>query len=184
MSTATIRRVTSALAMTLVAGGAAAQSGAESHALFFPADFTESCTPAARSELDFAIAAYHAFAWQDMERALDQSLHVDSQCAMAHWMRALGALGAPSRWKDGAAPLTRAIGRIALDHAREAGLRTERERGYVEALSIMHADDHGLDASARLKAFQESLARLARTYDDPLAHALVALARRADCTDE
>lgn len=183
MSTATIRRFTSALALTLVAGGAAAQSGAESHAPYFPADITASCTPAARSEFDFAVAAYHAFAWQDMERALDQALRADSQCAMAHWMRALGALGAPSRWKDGAPPLTRAIGRIALDHAREAGLRTARERDYVEALSIMHADD-GLDASARLKAFQESLARLARTYADAHAHALVALARRADCTEE
>lgn len=180
MAFSSIRTTTFVLLVTLAALGRAAAADPNPAAAASPG-LAASCRPAAQAEFDFAVAAYRAADWNEVESALARALRIDSECAMAHWLRALALLGTPADWKRGPSPQALARGRLALDHAREAGLRTPRERDHVEALAAMYSED-GAEPRARLQAFEAALARLASRYaEDGELRALLMVARAADC---
>jgi hypothetical protein len=166
-----------------VTGYAADSTAVEAGRLAGTPELATLCEPGARAELEFAIAAYNAFAWTDLDIAIDRSLRADSGCAMAHWLRALALLGEPTRWRQGWSAATLALGRVVLDHAREAGLRTEREQAYVDALAVLFVDDETIDAAARTSEFKRALARLSARYGADMQTAALhaTLADADDC---
>ncbi len=134
------------------------------------------CNVAAQKEFDVAMAYYHSFAWELYQAPLDRALKADPTCGMVHWARALGLLDNPFVWPANLSAKIYAEGAAALDAARKTGLRTQRERDYVEALAVFFVDHDKLSHRTRAKALEDAMAQVASRYpDDKEATILYAL---------
>lgn len=106
---------------------------------------------------------------------------------MAHWLRALGGLDNPFGWPVNLNPKILADGEAALAAARTAGLKTARERDYVEALSAFYRDQDKLAHPARAKALEAAFEQLAQRHpgdvEAQILHALF-LSRNFDPQDK
>jgi hypothetical protein len=138
--------------------------------------FKVECNAAAQAEFDLAMAYYHSFAWELYKAPLDRALQADPTCGMAHWLRALGTLDNPFTWPVPLSPQLLEEGQAALDAARRTGLKTQRERDYVDALAAFYRDHDKLNHRTRAKAFEDAMAGVASRYpEDTEATILYAL---------
>lgn len=128
--------------------------------------FKVECNAAAQQEFNRSIAFLHSFAYEFIAKSLNQVLAADPNCAMAYWIRALAVLDNPFTWPIPHSVANLGEGIKALDAARKAGLKTERERDYVEALAVLFKDHDKLNYRARLKSLEEAFGRLAQKYPD------------------
>ena len=100
--------------------------------------FPTSCLPTVVPEFDRGVALLHSFEFGAAIRAFTAVLATDSSCAMAYWGIAL------SRWTNPMAPGGRPLPtleagrRAALEATRLAGGATDRERGYIAAVSQLY----------------------------------------------
>jgi Tfp pilus assembly protein PilF len=134
--------------------------------------FQVECNAGAQREFNLAMAYYHSFAWSQMREPLERALQADAQCGMAHWLRTLAALANPFAWPGGIPAATLSEGGRFLDTARSVGLKSQRERDYVDALAV---------------ALEAALERVMRSYpQDSEAAILYALVLSAnfDPTDK
>ncbi len=150
--------------LLLVALGAALPTLAQGPAKLGKVSFQVSCNPAAQKEFEVAMAYYHSFAWPENKAALDRVLQADPTCGMAHWGRALGLLDNPFLWPGSLSPKVLADGQAAIDAARAAGLKTQRERDYVEALATFYKDADKLNHRTRATAFETAMQSVAARY--------------------
>ena len=125
-----------ALATTLPTARPVARGAAKLGKVNFPV----SCNAAAQKEFETSMAYYHSFAWPQFKAPLERVLQADPTCGMAHWGRALALLDNPFLWPGILSPKVLADGQAAIDAARAAGLKTQRERDYVEALAVFFKD--------------------------------------------
>ena len=140
------------------ASGASAQLG--------KVHFPVSCNAAAQKEFDVAMAYYHSFAWEQYGAPLARTLQADPSCGMAHWLRALGVLDNPFTWPVPLSPKVMADGQASLEAARSAGLKTQRERDYVDALAVFYKDHDKLNHRTRVKALEDAMAQVSSRYPD------------------
>ena len=128
--------------------------------------FKVECNAAAQKEFDLAMAYYHSFAWHRYEAPLERALKADPTCGMAHWARALSILDNPFTWPGilSAARLNDA--QAALDAARKTGLKSQRERDYVEALAVFLKDHDKVNHRTRALAFEKSMGEVASRYPE------------------
>jgi hypothetical protein len=134
------------------------------------------CNAAAQKEFDLAMAYYHSFAWELYKAPLERAIAADPACGMAHWLRALGGLENPFTWPVPLTPKVYADGQASLDAARKAGLKTQRERDYVEALAVFYKDHDKLNHRTRVKALEDAMGQVAARYpEDKEATILYAL---------
>jgi hypothetical protein len=119
--------------------------------------FQVECNAAAQREFNVAMAYYHSFAWSQMQAPLERTLQADPACGMAHWLRTLAALNNPFAWPGVVSPAVLEAGPRFLQMARDAGLRSPRERDYVDALAVFFKDADKLDHRTRAKALESAL---------------------------
>jgi hypothetical protein len=123
--------------------------------------FATSCSPAVAPQFDRAVALLHSFEFGASIRAFNQVLAADSTCAMADWGIAL------SRWTNPMAPGNRSVaqlqqGRQAVDAAMRLGAgASERERGYIHAVSQLYDDFEHKDQRTRVVAYSDAMNQLA-----------------------
>jgi len=149
--------------------------------------FATSCSPAVAPLFDRAVALLHSFEFGASIRAFNTVLESDSTCAMAHWGIAL------SRWTNPMAAGNRAPallqqGKQAADAAqRLAAGASERERGYIRAVSKLYEDFERLDQRTRIVAYERAMSELADRFpadtEARIFHA-IALAASASPTDK
>src|SRR5690349_12175670 len=102
--------------------------------------FVTSCRPNVAARFDRAVALLHSFEFGASIQAFNEVYAADSNCAMAQWGIAL------SRWQNPMAAGIRSAeqlkpGRQAVDMAKGiASHATERERGYINAVSQLYDD--------------------------------------------
>jgi hypothetical protein len=138
--------------------------------------FKVECNAAAQKEFDLAMAYYHSFAWELYKAPLDRALQADPTCGMTYWLHALGVLDNPFTWPIPLSPKVLAEGQASLDAARKTGLKSARERDYVDALSLFYKDHDKLNHRTRAKAFEDAMAEVAARYpEDKEATILYAL---------
>ncbi len=119
--------------------------------------FTTSCSPRVAPQFDRAVALLHSFEFGASIRAFNGVLAADSTCAMAHWGIAL------SRWTNPMAAGNRSIallrqGKQAVDAAMRLGVRaSERERGYIHAVSRLYDDFEHKDQRTRIVAYERAM---------------------------
>lgn len=124
--------------------------------------FATSCSAAVAPQFNRAVALLHSFEFGASIRAFNEVIAADSSCAMAYWGIAL------SRWTNPMVPGTRSVallqqGRQASDAAlRLANRVTERERGYINAVSQLYNDFENKDQRARVLAYERAMSDLVR----------------------
>jgi hypothetical protein len=122
--------------------------------------FATSCSPKTTQQFDRAVALLHSFEFGASIQAFNSVLAVDSSCAMAYWGIAL------SRWTNPMAAGNRSVallqqGRQAADAAtRLAARASERERGYVHAVSQLYDDFEHKDQRTRVLAYERAMSEL------------------------
>lgn len=128
--------------------------------------FKVGCNAAAQREFDLAMAYYHSFAWEQVKAPLERALAADPSCGMTHWARALASLDNPFGWPGNVSARTLAEGAALLEQARKAGLATQRERDYVDALAAFFNDADKLNHRTRAKALEDRLQKVAADHPD------------------
>ena len=185
-------RVTAIVRALLLAAAVASPGAAQDHP-HPPADglgtvrFETSCDPSVAPQFDRAVALLHSFEFGAALRAFDAVQRADSTCAMAHWGIAL------ARWSNpmsagNRAPAQLADGRRAVDAARRLAARaSERERGYVAAVSQLYADADRRSQGERVLAYERAMAALAAANpsdDEAKIFHAIALVQAASPTDK
>lgn len=173
-------RLTMLAALLLVAGltlpAGPAMTAAETPALG-EVRFEVGCAPEAQAAFNTAMAYYYSFVWHRTTEPLTHALQADPGCGMAHWAQALALLDNPFVWPANLSAQKLDEGELLIGAARTSGLRSQRERDYVDALASFfdkHADTPHKERAQRLERALEAMA--AKYADDPNAailHALV-----------
>ena len=126
------------------------------------------------------MALYHSFFWPPAKAAFEAVSQADPSCGMAHWGRAMVILDNPFTWPANLAPKLKGVSE-ALDAARSTGLKSQREKDYVDAVFAFVRDHEKVDHRTRLQAYDEAMAQLAARYpDDKEAVILSALVTSAN----
>ena len=170
--------------ITVVAPGCTTTSATGDHgphARLGKVHFAVQCNAEAQREFDVAMAYYHSFAWQHIDAPLDNVLKADPSCGMAHWARALASLDNPFTWPGSISAATLGKGPETLQTARATGLRSQRERDYVDALATFFRDADKLDHRTRAKALEAAMEQVMQRYpQDSEAATLYALTLSAN----
>lgn len=148
--------------------------------------FATSCSPTAQPVFNRAVAFLHSFEFRNAIEGFNATLKADPTCGIAYWGVALSAWGNPF------APGMKTVKAIetgldAVQHARTTGSRTQREKDYVAAVSLLYENARTIDQQTRLAAYRDAMSALATRHPDDtealVFHAL-ALAVSADPADK
>jgi tetratricopeptide (TPR) repeat protein len=133
-----------------------------------------SCTTAAQPQFTRGIALLHSFFYEEARRAFTSVAEQDSKCAMAQWGIAM------TWWHPIWTPPTpdeMSAGKAAIDQALKIGGKTDRERGFINALNVYYntADSsapsqvgqscHGpVGSRERVVAYEQAMRQLYEKY--------------------
>jgi hypothetical protein len=144
-------------------------------------EFKVECSAATQPQFNTAMALYHSFAWPQAMAAFKAIAAADATCGMAHWGVAMSLLDNPFVWPAGLTPQKLNEVAAALDAAKAAGLRTARERDYVDAVGVFVRDHASTPHAQRLLAYDAAMAQVAaRNPADKEAAILSALVTSAN----
>lgn len=125
--------------------------------------FETSCNADAQKLFDRGMLYQHSFWYRASQKMFEDTLKADPACGIAYWGIALSLL-----WNPHIAPPTKnlAEGAAAIEKARTVGFKTEREKGYVDALAVMYTDYDKVDHHTRVVTYAKAMAALAQKYPD------------------
>jgi len=126
--------------------------------------FPTSCDPKVQAEFERGVAMIHSYWFGVARKVFEGVLQQDPGCAIAYWGIALDLLGnslvgPPTRENADAAS-------AALAKARAIGAKTDRERGWIDAISAYYRDHDKIDVDTRLRAYNSAMAEMAQRYPD------------------
>lgn len=140
-------------------------------------EFAISCSPAAQTEFNRAVALLHHMTYPQARAAFQRVAQVDPHCAMAHWGIAMTLFQPLWPTRPGAAELRR--GREAVQAAEKLGSPTERERAFIRSAAAFFLPD-SLDYWQRIGRWEAASAKVHAAFpQDPEATAFYALAHLA-----
>jgi tetratricopeptide (TPR) repeat protein len=122
--------------------------------------FPVSCAPAVQAEFNRGVALLHSFAFTAAQTTFRKIADEDPQCAIAHWGVAMS--GFHEMWEPQLPPATLAEAKHAIESAQTVGSPSPRERGYIDALSLVFADTDSIPFAARDLKYEEAMADVAR----------------------
>src|SRR5437660_5451892 len=161
-----------ALVLALAAAGATADDKVGT------VKFETSCSPAVQAEFERAVAMLHSFWFSASTDAFVVIAQSDPGCAMAHWGVAMNLLGNPFGWPP--SPKALADGWAAVERAKTAGAKTQRERDYISAIETFYKDADTVDHRTRALGYRQAMEQLTARYpDDREAAVFYALALNA-----
>ncbi|MCO6415533.1 hypothetical protein JYK14_04995 [Siccirubricoccus sp. KC 17139] len=135
--------------------------------------FPVSCSPEAAAAFETGMKLQHSFWYQAARDAFREAAQRDPGCVMALWGQAITLLDNPFT-PPVAANLRE--GKALLDRARATGAKTEREAGFIAALSEIFASDDLPGHRVRLQRYEMAMAALhARFPEDSEVAILYAL---------
>lgn len=148
--------------------------------------FSTSCSSAAQPQFNRAVALMHSFQFARAIEAFNATLVSDPSCPIVYWGIALSNWGNP--FAAGLKPQAQLEqGLKAVEQARAAGPKTERERAYVEAVAHLFTDTANTDQRSRTLAYESAMAAVSAAYPEDTEAAIfyaLALAAAADPADK
>src|SRR3954454_13244827 len=96
--------------------------------------FATSCNETAQRRFDRAMRYQHSFWYQSSKEIFEDAIKADPECGIAYWGIALSFLYNPHAPPP--AP-NLPLGLAAIQKAKQVGAKTQRERDYIDALSVM-----------------------------------------------
>jgi tetratricopeptide (TPR) repeat protein len=126
--------------------------------------FPTSCDGKVQAAFERGVALLHSYWFAEARRAFEAVLGRDPACVMAYWGLAVNYLGNPLA----SAPPPRDVAAASegLQRARALGVRTARERDWIEAIGAYYRGGDGVPVAARLAAYTEAMAEMTRRYPD------------------
>jgi len=123
--------------------------------------FPVSCAPAMQKPFERAVALLHSFWYLESAKAFAAIAQADPGCGMAYWGVAL------SQWTQIWSPPTPAAlkrGAEAMEKARAAGAKTDRERDYIAAADLFFRDADKADHRTRATAYAKAMEQMYQRY--------------------
>jgi tetratricopeptide (TPR) repeat protein len=159
---------TAALALGLAGGLPADEGHTHDHGeQLGTVSFPVTCNAAARTGVERGVALLHSFQYDDADKAFADAAAADPTCAMAHWGTAMSLyhpVWAAANPSAAPTPAELKKGAEAVEKARAAGAKTDRERDYIAAVATFYTDAATLDHRARAVAFEKAMAGVAAKH--------------------
>ena len=140
-------------------------------------NFPISCEPSVRSQFRSAVAMLHSFWFEKASETFASVAAQDPKCGMAYWGIAM------THWHEiweAPGPADLKAGMTALEKAKAAGAKTQRERDYIAAIERFYKDNDKVNHGTRALAYESAMAHLEARYPDDreaaIFHALALLA--------
>jgi hypothetical protein len=159
------RSLFAAAIATVAAFGSCAPGLAQEDAdlKFGKVHFATSCNEIAQRRFDRAMRYQHSFWYAESKGIYEEVIKADAGCAIAYWGIALALLNNPHI----AVPAPNLpLGLAAIEKAKAIGAKSERERDYVDALSVMYVDYDKTPHQARVQSYLKKMEALAAKYPD------------------
>ena len=123
--------------------------------------FETSCNEVAQRRFDRAMRYQHSFWYAAAREIFEDVAKADPECGMAQWGVALTFLDNPHL----AIPVPNLpLGLAAIQKAKAVGAKSERERDYIDALTLMYVDYDKLTHTQRIRSFLGAMEKLAAKY--------------------
>ncbi len=140
--------------------------------------FPISCAPAVQQQFNRAVALLHSFAYPDAESAFLAIAKQDPNCAIAHWGAAMAYFH--PLWEP-LPPATIPLAQQQITLAQTIGTKSERERQFIDALSLIYQDAATVPYPTRAANYEHAMAKLAaNNQKDVEAQVFYALALLAN----
>jgi hypothetical protein len=147
--------------------------------------FPISCSPAAQTQFNRAVAMQHSFFFPETVKTFSAIVEKEPACAMAHWGIAVSQRPNPLVGPFPGDVLKR--GWEAIELARAASQKTERESAWIEALAAFYQDYATVPQRTRTANYEAAMARLSARYPGDAEAAIfyaLALNEAADPADK
>src|SRR5216684_5280755 len=144
-----------------------------------------SCSPAAQQQFNRGLAMQHSFFFPETVKAFTAVAEKEPSCAMAYWGIAISQRPNPLVGPFPGDVLKR--GWEAIEKARAASQKTEREIAWIEALAAYYQDYATVPQQKRTANYEAAMARLSARYPDDAEAAIfyaLALNEAADPVDK
>src|SRR5260370_209197 len=152
------------LALTLTLAAALGATGTNADDKVGTVRFPTSCGAAVQPDFERAVAMLHSFWFQASTIAFVAVAQQDPGCAMAHGGVAMNLLGNPFAWPP--SPKALADGWAAVERAKAAGAKTQRERDYIAAMDAFYKDADKVEHRPRELAYRHAMEQLAARHPE------------------
>jgi tetratricopeptide (TPR) repeat protein len=123
--------------------------------------FPTSCSSKAQKSFERAVALLHSFAYSAAEKEFRDVAAKAPNCAAPHWGIAMTYFH--QLWEPPIAPQNIARGLAEIEQAKRLS-SSDRERGFIEALSFIYANVDSLPYEERLNRYTQAMRKLAGRY--------------------
>ena len=121
-------------------------------------NFPISCSPAAQAQFNRAVALLHSFFFPETVKAFTAIAEKEPSCAMAYWGIAISQRPNPLVGPFPGDVLK--VGWEAVEKARAATQKTERESAWIEALAAFYQDYATVPQRTRTANYEAAMARI------------------------
>ena len=152
---------------------------------FGEVSFSLSCRYDLRQTFDLGLTLIHSFEYAEAEKAFVSILDKDSECLMAYWGAAMSILNHPLSFKQNPKSLKR--GEELLKVAKTLTPNNEKEKDYIDAVSIYFKDWQNLDTQTRKLNYESKMEELYIKYPDDVETAVfysLSMLATADLNDK
>ena len=125
--------------------------------------FPTSCSSKAQKSFERAVALLHSFAYSAAEKEFRGVAAKDPNCAVPHWGVAMTYFH--QLWEPSVAPQNIARGLAEIEQAKRLS-SSDRERGFIDALSLIYVNADSLPYEERLNRYTQAMHKLAGRYQD------------------
>lgn len=152
---------------------------------FGEVSFSLSCSYDLRETFNLGLTLIHSFEYAEAEKVFVSILDQDSECLMAYWGTAMSILNHPLSFKQNPESLKR--GEELLKVAKKLTPNNEREKDYIDAVSIYFKDWQSVDTKTRKLNYERKMEELYAKYPKDVETAVfysLAVLATADLNDK
>ena len=126
--------------------------------------FANSCLPAVQPTLERGVALLHSFWFSQSERAFQEVLASDPECAIAGWGIASALIG--NTFATGPNPAQAQRAKEAIERARAITRKNERERNFIEAVAQYYDQYPSRPHAQRMKTLADAFELVAKRFPE------------------
>ena len=152
---------------------------------FGDVSFALSCRYDLRETFNLGLSLMHSFEYAEAEKAFVSVLDQDPECLMAYWGTAMSILNHPLSFKQNSKSLER--GEKLLKVAQTLTPNNEREKDYIDAVTVYFNDWQNLDTKTRKLNYEGKMEELYNKYPGDVETAVfysLAVLATADLNDK
>ncbi len=152
---------------------------------FGDVSFALSCRYDLRETFNLGLSLMHSFEYAEAEKAFVSVLDQDPECLMAYWGTAMSILNHPLSFKQNSKSLER--GEKLLKVAQTLTPNNEREKDYIDAVTVYFNDWQNLDTKTRKLNYESKMEELYNKYAGDVETAVfysLAVLATADLNDK